>query len=190
MKENIRRAILQDQDIYLCVPMRDRLDYKVPENQKRAERYAADIMERYDCKVIAPQAYLPNLLDPDDPAQYQLSLRFRGELMKYCSVLLVCGEAFTEEMEEEILMAVETGLLIVSMPESEAAVHGFLMQTNLDREVLLGRALAEAGFGSQFSDCDVTEPADAKRNAWRAECLALLDALQPDDALIVVDCHI
>lgn len=31
---------------------------------------------------------------------------------------------------------------------------------------------------------------DGKRNAWRAECLALLDALQPDDALIVVDCHI
>ena len=137
MKENVRRAILQDQDIYLCVPMCDRLDYKVPENQKRAERYAADIMERYDCKVLAPQAYLPNLLDPDDPAQYQLSLRFRGELMKYCSVLLVCGETFTDEMEEEILMAVETGLLIVSMPESEAAVHGFLMQTNLDREVLL-----------------------------------------------------
>lgn len=25
----------------------------------------------------------------------------------------------------------------------------------------VGRALAEAGFGSQFSDCDVTEPADA-----------------------------
>lgn len=59
MKENIRRAILQDQDIYLCVPMRDRLDYKVPENQKRAERYAADIMERYDCKVIAPRRICP-----------------------------------------------------------------------------------------------------------------------------------
>lgn len=119
------------------MPMRDCLDYQVAENQKRAGQYAADMMEQYDCKVIAPQAYLPNLLDLDDPSQYRLSLRFRGELMKYCSVLLVCGWALTDEMEDEILMAVETGLLIVSTPESEAAVHGFLMQMNLDREVLL-----------------------------------------------------
>lgn len=31
---------------------------------------------------------------------------------------------------------------------------------------------------------------DDKRKAWCAECLALLDVLQPDDALVVVDCHI
>ena len=137
MKETVRSAILKEEDVYLCVPMRDCLDYKVTENQKHAERYAVDMMEQYDCKVLAPQAYLPNLLDLDDPSQYQLSLQFRRELMKYCSVLLVCGETFTEEMEDEILMAVETGLLIVSTPESEAAVHGFLMQINLEREVLL-----------------------------------------------------
>lgn len=132
MKETVRSTILKEQDVYLCVPMRDCLDYKVTENQKRAEQYAADMMEQYDCKVIAPQAYLPNLLDLDDPPQYRLSLRFRGELMKYCSVLLVCGQTLTDEMEDEILMAIETGLLIVSMPESEAAVHGFLLQMNLE----------------------------------------------------------
>ena len=39
--------------------------------------------------------------------------------------------------QKDVPYIVETGLLIVSMPESEAAVHGFLMQTNLNREVLL-----------------------------------------------------
>ena len=77
MKETVRSAILKEEDVYLCVPMRDCLDYKVTENQKHAERYAVDMMEQYDCKVLAPQAYLPNLLDLDDPSQYQLSLQFR-----------------------------------------------------------------------------------------------------------------
>lgn len=37
----------------------------------------------------------------------------------------------------------------------------------------VGRALAEAGFGSQFSDCDVTEPADTPpgRCAGRCRCV-------------------
>ena len=33
MKENIRRAILQDQDIYLCVPMRDASTTKFPKTR-------------------------------------------------------------------------------------------------------------------------------------------------------------
>ncbi|HJD20368.1 MAG TPA: hypothetical protein H9915_00960 [Candidatus Gemmiger faecigallinarum] len=129
------KKILSDQVVYICAPLRDCIDCKMIDNQKRAQRYGADIMELYECKTVAPQAYLPELLDLDDPSQYGLSLRFRAQLMDFCNILLVCGETLTSEMQQELLLAVGKGLLIVSQPENAALVHSFLLNRGLSPEV-------------------------------------------------------
>lgn len=131
------KEILSDQVVYICAPLRDCIDCEMIANQKRAKRYGTDIMEFYECKTIAPQAYLPELLDLDDPHQYGFSLRFRAHLMDFCNVVLVCGETLTPEMQQELLLAISKGLLIVTQPENAAFVHAFLQNRGLCPEVLL-----------------------------------------------------
>lgn len=129
------KKVLSAQVVYICAPLRDCLDSEVIENQRCAKRYATDVMEFYECKTIAPQPYLPEMLDLDDPRQYGLSLRFREELMGLCTVILVCGEALTPEMQQELLLAIGKGLLIVTQRENAALVHAFLLSRGLSPEV-------------------------------------------------------
>ena len=135
MNVQTRKELLSYQKVYICAPMRGIEDYLTYDNQKRAERFAISTMEEYGCQAIAPQAYLPYLLDIDDPVQYSVSLHFREKLMDYCDAILIFGPTLTEEMQQELLYAIEKGLLIVPMPENEAATCRFIAQRGLGWEV-------------------------------------------------------
>lgn len=137
MDERVRRDLLRNETVYICAPMRDCQDYIVYENQIRAKRYGLNAMERYGCRALAPQAYLPELLDLDDPIQYGVSLWFREKLMNFCSVVLVCGPSLTEEMRQELSLAIQKGLLIMPLPENEAVTHRFIAQRGLGWEVIV-----------------------------------------------------
>lgn len=130
-------SILCDQTVYLCTALRAETYDKTVGNQIRAKRYAADVMEFYECKTVAPQACLPDLLDLEDPVQYRLSMQFRDRLMDFCDILLVCGNVVTQEMEQELMLAVAKGLLVVSQAENAVAVHTFLQKRGLWPEVVL-----------------------------------------------------
>lgn len=136
MNVQTRKELLRFQKVYICAPMRGIEDYLTYENQKRAERFATSAMEEYGCQAIAPQAYLPYLLDVDDPVQYGISLHFREKLMDYCDAILIFGLTLTEEMQQELLYAIGKGLLIVPMPENEAATYRFVAQRGLGWEVI------------------------------------------------------
>ena len=82
MNAKTRQELLCSQKVYICAPMRACDDFIVYDNQKRAEQFAIDAMEEYGCQALSPQAYLPYLLDLDDPIQFGLSLPFREKLIR------------------------------------------------------------------------------------------------------------
>ncbi|WP_300281236.1 hypothetical protein [uncultured Subdoligranulum sp.] len=137
MNAKTRQELLCSQKVYICAPMRACDDFIVYDNQKRAEQFAIDAMEEYGCQALSPQAYLPYLLDLDDPIQFGLSLQFREKLISFCDAILVCGSTVTDEMQQELLYAIQKGLLIVAKPENETAVHRFITQRGLGWEVIL-----------------------------------------------------
>lgn len=137
MDVKVRKELLRFQKVYICAPMLGAEDYLLYGNQKRAEGFATSTMEEYGCQAIAPQAYLPYLLDVYDPVQYGLSLQFREKLMEFCDAIMIFGPTLTEEMQQELLYAIQKGLLIVPMPENEAAIYRFIAQRGLGWEVIV-----------------------------------------------------
>jgi hypothetical protein len=104
--------------IYICSPLRADDRPGVFRNVNKAQQYIELAAERYKCKAVAPHAYLPFILDDNDPDERALALDFGIKLLDLCDVLFVCGDMITEGMRGEILHAAKMGIQIRPLNQS------------------------------------------------------------------------
>ena len=79
-------------------------------NAAKANSYMAMAEQEFDCKAVAPHAYLPYLLDDRVPAERALALEFGQKLLAMCSQMVVYGSRISEGMKGEITLAEELGI--------------------------------------------------------------------------------
>ena len=71
----------------------------------------------FGCRAVATHAYLPLLLDDNDPAERELALEFGIKLLATCDALIVCGARITSGMAGEIKKAMELGIPILFLED-------------------------------------------------------------------------
>lgn len=124
MNEN--DVALCDKRVYLCMPSPNRIDYMEAAVVRQVQRQIMDYGEQYNCRVIAPYAYLHQILNYEDAEEMEIAFWFSRKLLQHCDALVVFGETLTDRMRVEIDYAWLHGIPVLSRPESFAAVHEYL----------------------------------------------------------------
>ena len=98
--------------VYICSPFRDDDKLKQYANTRAAQGYCRRAYEQ-NCIPVAPHLYLPQFLDDDTPAEWDLALRIGLRLINYCSEVWVHGDRISDGMRGEIDYASSTGKKII-----------------------------------------------------------------------------
>ncbi len=102
--------------IYVCSPLSapTRPDMLVP--AAKASSYLAMAEQEFQCRAVAPHAYLPYLLDDRVRAERELALEFGQKLLAMCSQMVVYGSQISEGMKGEIALAENMGIPVLYRP--------------------------------------------------------------------------
>lgn len=120
------KTFLDDKVVYICSPLHDEDEQVMTRNQLKAQQYMKDYLEEYGCKAIAPQAYLPYLLNDSVPKERELAMSFCMQMLSMCDALVICGDHLSDGMRLEIIFAHQHGIPVLSRPENFAAYHEFM----------------------------------------------------------------
>lgn len=101
--------------VYVCSPLRADDWPGVLRNALKAQNYMEQASTKYHCRAVAPHAYLPYMLDDNDPAERALALDFGKKLLTLCDALIVCGDRISPGMQGEIQEAHELGIPVLAL---------------------------------------------------------------------------
>lgn len=104
----------EEKKVYICSPLFASTQEEIKENMLQARQHMHVIKNLYGYRTYAPHAYLPELLNDQEPEERALGLSFGMELLKRCQILIICGEKISEGMCKEIKAAALLGLEIYS----------------------------------------------------------------------------
>ena len=119
--------------IYICSPLRADSYPDMLRNMNRAQHYIEITAGRHKCRAVAPHAYMPFILDDNEPDERALALDFGKKLLELCDVLIVCGDVISDGMRGEILYAAQLGLPIRTLNHSskmEASIQAVIEEMN------------------------------------------------------------
>lgn len=102
--------------IYICSPLSAPTRAEMLANAAKANTYMVLAEREFDCRAVAPHAYLPYLLDDRVPAERALALEFGQKLLAMCSQMVVYGSRISEGMKGEIATAQKLGIPILYRP--------------------------------------------------------------------------
>ena len=102
--------------IYICSPLSAPTRAEMLANAAKANTYMVMAEREFDCRAVAPHAYLPYLLDDRIPAERELALEFGQKLLAMCSQMVVYGSRISEGMKGEIATARKMGIPILYRP--------------------------------------------------------------------------
>ena len=105
------------QKLYICSPLSAPTPEEIEVNMRMARQYMQEAAERYGCRTIAPQAYLPRLLNDRIPAERRIALSFGIRLLDACDGILLCGNTISEGMAREIAYAVSREIPVLIQPD-------------------------------------------------------------------------
>lgn len=105
--------------IYVCSPLRADNKPSIYRNALKAQQYMEIVRDKYNCRTFAPHAYLPYLLDDDNPEERDLALEFGLKLLALCDALIICGNVITKGMKGEIEKANEFGIPILCLDDKD-----------------------------------------------------------------------
>lgn len=103
--------------LYVCSPLSAPSWLEVTENMRNARLYAAEVNRKFGCRTMAPHAWLPLLLDDNDPAERALALELGLKLLETCDGLVVCGKTISNGMRGEIEKAMALGISILFLED-------------------------------------------------------------------------
>ena len=98
--------------IYICSPLSAPTRVEMLANAAKANTYMVMAEREFDCRAVAPHAYLPFLLDDRVPAERALALEFGQKLLAMCTQMVVYGSRISEGMKGEIALAKKLGIPI------------------------------------------------------------------------------
>ena len=119
--------------VYICSPLRADSYPDMLRNMNKAQNYVEIAAGRYKCQAFAPHAYLPFILDDNEPDERALALDFGKKLLELCDVLIVCGDIISEGMHGEILHAVRLGMPVKTLnnaPKMKAAIQTIMEENS------------------------------------------------------------
>lgn len=105
------------QRLYVCSPLSAPSLEEIEANMQKARQYMLETATHYDCRAIAPHAYLPQLLNDHIPAERALALSFGRKLLFFCDGIVLCGNTISKGMAEEIAYGISLGKPILLMPD-------------------------------------------------------------------------
>lgn len=120
--------------IYICSPYQG----NPKGNSKQLRAYCRSV---YECGYIplAPFLHYPQFLSSDIPKERRDCLLMAQELLRRCNSVVVCGSKLTEDMQAEIQLAKQLGMVITTL-------DGFLTAQRMKRE---NSTEQEAAYASQ-----------------------------------------
>lgn len=98
--------------VYVCSPLRAATVSEMRRNMHNARRLMAEIAAETGKRAVAPQAFLPEFLDEDDPEERALAMKISTILLRRCESLVVCGE-ISKRMQAEIRHAETLGIPVM-----------------------------------------------------------------------------
>ena len=87
---------------YICSPLSAPTAEGIRRNMEAARWYMQMVSRLWDCRAVAPHAYLPEFLDDKDKQERDLALSFGLAYLDTCDRLVICGSRFTKGMLGEI----------------------------------------------------------------------------------------
>jgi len=100
----------QYKQVYMCSPLKAETREGVIKNMENAKNYSEMIEKIFGCKVIAPHAYLPNILDDNNPDERLIAMELCLKCLEFCDAVIIISDIITEGMQIEIDRAKELGL--------------------------------------------------------------------------------
>lgn len=94
-------------EAYICSPLHSDSPSEYLYNLHAARAYMYYANNRMGYQAKAPHAFLPLLLCDKKPEDRRLAIEFGLELLRRCSVVLVCGNRMSCGMKGEIIEAAE-----------------------------------------------------------------------------------
>lgn len=108
---------------YICSPLSAATPEGIRENMLKARCYMELINRRFSCRAIAPHAYLPELLDDENPRERKLGIEFGLTLLSWCRGMIVCGSKISSGMKTEIQKALEMQIPVFVLLEEAGQCH-------------------------------------------------------------------
>ena len=87
---------------YICSPLSAPTAEGIRRNMEAARWYMQTVSKLWDCRAVAPHAYLPEFLDDKDEQERELALVFGLAYLGTCDRLVICGRRITKGMLGEI----------------------------------------------------------------------------------------
>ena len=87
---------------YICSPLSAPTAEGIRRNMEAARWYMQTVSKLWNCRAVAPHAYLPVFLDDKDEQERQLALSFGLSYLDTCDRLVICGSRITKGMLGEI----------------------------------------------------------------------------------------
>ena len=91
---------------YICSPLSAPTAEGIRRNMEAARWYMQTVSKLWNCRAVAPHAYLPVFLDDKDEQERELALSFGLAYLDTCDRLVICGSRITKGMLGEIHHAV------------------------------------------------------------------------------------
>jgi hypothetical protein len=109
----------QYRKLYVCSPLSAPTDEGIRANMYMAQHYVNEVMQYTDARAIAPHAWLPHLLDDNNPDERALGLEFGMKLLETCDGIVVCSKRISNGMRGEIERAMQLCLPILFLEDFE-----------------------------------------------------------------------
>lgn len=124
---------------YICSPYRADTEEKMKLNQRKAEAYKRLAETEFDCRTIAPHTVLPGFLDDTVEKERSIALKIGLDLLGVCDGIVICGDAISEGMQNEIEKAKQLGKRIehLSLENSDRKPYKVFIEETLSRGVVV-----------------------------------------------------
>lgn len=103
---------------YVCSPIYADTKEETKANIQKSKEYMKTVSERFECRALAPHAYLSEMYDNTDPVENTLGYDACISYLEKCAALVVCGSRITNTMVMEIEIASVKGIPIYIMQEN------------------------------------------------------------------------
>ena len=101
---------------YVCSPLSAPTRSEMLANAAKACTYMVKAEREFGGRAVAPQAYLPYLLDDRKPEERALALEFDLKLLVMCARVVVFGSRISAGMQGEIEYAEQHGIPVFYRP--------------------------------------------------------------------------
>jgi len=103
--------------IYVCSPLSAPSWLEIHNNMENARHYVGAVSRIFKCRALATHAYLPLLLDDNNPEERAIALDMGLRILGICDALIVCGKRISHGMAGEIRKAMELGIQILFLED-------------------------------------------------------------------------